>query len=285
MRHRSDADVAVGSLLLLGPVQTALDAEEWEAAIQEDMRLTLVALDEVDRLRREIERDYIALVNALEAAKDEFRLNGIPTNQGAVAQLERVQRTVRAHGDYMSFRDLRTFRQQLDRDVAEGGGYVGKTLKEATALRAKERLANEIRAALAAKAPELTPFNREFNFWKNVERTAAETALRQTGQQGGLLRVLGPLAVGGDVGIGAERGLGAAGAGGAAMGAVYGAARGMRSPLWRTASAVAKARVARLLAKGARRATLPSGEPARLLAGAARAPSELQGYWPARPRQ
>jgi hypothetical protein len=86
----------------------------------------------------------------------------------------------------------------------------------------------------------------------DVQRVTSQSGLRRTGQEGGLLKVLGPLGAaiaGGGAGFaahGTEAGLGAAGVTMLATSA----AQIARTPWWRTTSAVAKDRVASALARG-----------------------------------
>lgn len=85
--------------------------------------------------------------------------------------------------------------------------------------------------------------DKEISSWLDVQKVAADSGLRQAGQQGGVAKVLAPFGWGaaGAVGLaakGTHGGLEAAG--GAAL--LTMATQVVRSPAWRTTSAVFKDR-------------------------------------------
>jgi hypothetical protein len=111
--------------------------------------------------------------------------------------------------------------------------------------------ADSIRHLLNTSPSDIGAINKEISFWLDVQRVTRDSALRRTGQEGGIAKVLSPLASGGVASLsglqfGAERGI-EAGAVTALSTAAYLATR---SPTWRTASSVLKGRLADALARG-----------------------------------
>ena len=177
----------------------------------------------------------------------------VPFHEGAIAAIEDIQGKLRALGDAADPADLWKFKRVLNDVVNQSNGFT-KTLGKHTAASIRKDGAAAIRRGLDSAVPDLQKLNLEFGLWKDLENVARSTASRQTGQQGPITEkmaraTLFPLfgaAVGG--GEGYRRG----GWGGAAEGAAVGAALTsvIRTPAWRTTSAVAKNRLAKALAYG-----------------------------------
>lgn len=106
----------------------------------------------------------------------------IPLNGAKVRQIDGLKGIVAAHGDQMSVDDLVGLRRAWD-EVAYANG---PTLK-VSAKWAKKMGGDAIRAIVASDTPELAALNREFSFWKDLEKVMSDTALRKTGQVGGLI--------------------------------------------------------------------------------------------------
>jgi hypothetical protein len=172
-------------------------------------------------------------------------------NQQAVSAIDGVQATVKKFGKNISPESLRQLKQIFDEPVAKAGGYAGADLATHYTLNAQEAAANSIRKILRSASPNISELNKEVSFWLDVQLVTGKTLERQTGQSGGLVKVLAPLAGGAAADIGFHFGGTAGGieAGAATAGVVI-ATKMIRSPLWRTTSAVFKDRVARALASG-----------------------------------
>lgn len=106
----------------------------------------------------------------------------IPLNAAKVKQIDGLKQIVAAHGDQMSVDDLVGLRRAWD-EVAYA---TGPTLK-VSAKWAKKMGGDAIRAIIATDTPDLAVLNREFSFWKDLEKVMTDTALRKTGQVGGLI--------------------------------------------------------------------------------------------------
>ena len=196
------------------------------------------------------------VIKDLESLKAEYMVPdaaGVlhPANPQAISAIEGVQEIVRQYGPNISPTSLRQLRQIFDEPVAHAGGYAGADLATHYTLNAQEAAANSIRKILHSASPDIGGLNKEISFWLDVRKVTSETALRQTGQAGGLVKTFAPLAVGAAGTAGLHYG-GAAGGieAGAVMTLVAVATKMIRSPAWRTTSAVFKDRVASALASG-----------------------------------
>ena len=140
---------------------------------------------------------------------------------------------------------LREVRQYFDDVAARGKRYQGADLAEAGKAETYGRVADAIREEFAKADPSLDVLNKEFSFWKNVEKVAEETVTRRVGQAKPLTRQMGELA-----------GATAGAVSGGPVGAVVGSkSLGMllsltQSTAWRTISAVTKDKLANALSKG-----------------------------------
>lgn len=186
------------------------------------------------------------VVDKLEQYKQRFQVNGVPVNTDAMQHASDLQDIVRQLGPDVSPQSLNRVRQILDEGVSRSGGYAGKTLAEGSQLDAQKEAANAMRAELAKASPDIAKLNAEYTFWRRVQDVAGQTAKRQTGQQGGLTRVLAPL-------IGAGAGFATHGAwqeGVAGAAAMTLGNEIIKSPLYRTMSAITKSKLADALASG-----------------------------------
>ena len=172
-------------------------------------------------------------------------------NPEAVQAIEKVQGIVKQYGQNISPTSLRQLKQVFDEPVAHAGGYGAADLDTHYALNAKKAAANSIRDILHQASPNLAALDKEISFWLDVQKVTSETALRRTGQAGGLMKVLSPLAYGTAVDAGLTYGgVGHGLQAGTVTVLTVLASQMMRSPLWRTSSAVFKDRVADALASG-----------------------------------
>lgn len=185
------------------------------------------------------------LIDDLERFKKGFTTSrGVPASpnhEAAMNYIGQLQDVLRAHGDHISYRDLNGLRRMYDEAVAARGGYSGRDLLSTMHASAEKQAANIFREELAKDHPDIAALNKEFSFWATVRNIGEHASLRKVGQQGGLGRtVTDPLlavagfGVGGPVGAGISVALNEA----------------IRSPLWRSWSAVQKAHLADALASG-----------------------------------
>jgi hypothetical protein len=226
------------------------------------------------------------VLDAIDQHKQSFLTNGVPvgsTAEAAVKNSDRARDTildiVTAPGGAVTHQSLNRARQILDKAVAKSGAYTGKSLSEGAALDADKAAANAIRSEFARGNPDIATLNKEYHFWSQVKDVIGETNDRRIGQQGGLGRVLAPL-----VGISGGLAHGGASAGGAADAAIYTTAllaahEAIKSPAWKTLSAVGKNEMATAFASGNfKKVTQIAGRIAS--AGASAATSRRSGKTP-----
>jgi hypothetical protein len=194
------------------------------------------------------------IIADLDALKQTYMPGGKVAQPQAVKAIEGVQKIVRQYGADIDPTTLRRVRQIFEEVPAAKGAYAGVDLSTNYTLNAQNEAANSIRGILN-KSPDIGALNKEISFWLDVQKVTRESGLRQTGQAGGLAKVLTPLAAGAaatttGLKMGATAGI-EAGVGTALATVAY---QAVRSPLWRTTSAVAKNRFAQILASGDARA-------------------------------
>ena len=197
------------------------------------------------------------VVDWLEKKKDSLTgartKDGIIGNEAGVNSLTRLQEQIIDLGDDVPYETLVRVRRVLDREVAEAGGFFGKSLKDASKLSAKQEAANSIRRELGKARPDIARINAEFSLWKTTGEILEETAQRTQGQSTPLGQQLAQAAGGGG---GLAVGAASFGTGGAIGGAVGGALlfKGVKalveSPSWKTISAVKKNRLADAIVSG-----------------------------------
>ena len=179
--------------------------------------------------------------------------DGILGNEAGVKYLEQLQEQIIDLGDDVPYETLVRVRRVLDREVADAGGFFGKSLKDTSKLSAKQEAANSIRRELGKARPDIARINAEFSLWKTTGEILEETARRTQGQSSPLGQQLAQ-AAGGSGGL--VLGGATLGTGGAIGGAVGGALlfKGIKalfqSPSWKTVSAVKKSRLADAIVSG-----------------------------------
>lgn len=180
----------------------------------------------------------------------------VPKGPQAAAALERLgelQNTIASVAEDVNgipvipAAKLRQLRQYFDKVSADAGRFDGKNLADRSTAAAHGVAADAIRGELAAEFPDISKINKEYTFWKDVDRVAGDTILRREGQAKPLGRKIVE-------GAGAAAGYGSGGVGGAILGkyALSAFEAATTSPAWRTVSAVLKDRLADAIAKGHR---------------------------------
>lgn len=191
------------------------------------------------------------IVQALENLKGKYTIQGMPANPQAVNAISGVQDVVKQYGNDIAPDSLRKLKRIFDDPVAARGGFAGTDLTTAYTLKAQKAASNQIRGILGQASPDVATLNKEISFWLDVQRVTSQSGLRQTGQAGGLLKVLSPLGAGAAGAMtGAQFGAHAGLEAGAAAALTTAAIQITRSPLWRTGSAVLKDKLADALARG-----------------------------------
>lgn len=190
------------------------------------------------------------IVQDLEALKGKYVVKGQVANPSAVNAITGVQDIVKQYGADIDPASLRQLKQIFDEPVASRGGFAGGDLTTAYTLKAQKAAGNSIRKIMHQASPDVAALDKEISFWLNVQRVTSQSGLRRTGQAGGLLRTFEPLATG----LGAAAGI-SGGVTGSVEGALAGflasqVGRAIRTPAWRTATAVIKDRLADALARG-----------------------------------
>lgn len=142
---------------------------------------------------------------------------------------------------------LRQLRQAWDEVAAQAKVYQGQQLADAATGKIHAMAADAIRSHLGQEFPDIAALNKEFSFWKNVEKVVGDTVLRREGQAKPISRQLASAA-------GATAGAVAGGLHGAILGkqAMDGLQTLTNSTAWKTVSAVQKNKLAQYLAGGNR---------------------------------
>lgn len=151
--------------------------------------------------------------------------------------LRGIRNIIDDYGNDISVETLRKTRQMWDSVVAKAGGFAGADLINQAKLYAQREGSNAIRTALAKSDPDLAVANKEISFWLRVQDVMDATELRRMGQATPISEKI--LAMGGLAHSGVLGGL-----------AVAGAAKIFRSTGYRTTMAIAKSRLADLIASG-----------------------------------
>lgn len=148
-----------------------------------------------------------------------------------------------------TFESVRRLRQILDEQVTKGDKTFGRTISEGSKIDATREAANAIRSELAKVAPDVAKVNKEFSFWKNVDRVVNATIDRTKAQAQPLGQQIAQGIATPAVIAGALTG-GTGGSIAAGTAAAVALRRVVQSPQWRTWSAVQKDRLAEAIASG-----------------------------------
>jgi len=131
--------------------------------------------------------------------------------------------------------------------VTAGDKTFGRTIAEGSELDATREAANAIRRELAKASPDVARINKEFSFWKNVDRVVGQTIQRTASQAKGLGQQIAE-----SVATPAGAAAVASGNPGPAVAIAVPVLlrKVLQSPQWKTFSAVQKDRLAEALARG-----------------------------------
>lgn len=192
--------------------------------------------------------DGVGLANALERLKTPFKELGqngqeVILNPKAVGAIDEMQGILRELGDATPSAVWK-FRKTVDDIVSASNGFT-RELPGGTAKALQRQTRGILQEELNRAVPDVARLNSEFRLWKSLQDVTAATMKRRTSQERNLIPAILGSGVGG--GIAATGSLTGAGAGGLA---VAGLVQAIRSPLWRTFSAVQKNAMADILSGG-----------------------------------
>jgi hypothetical protein len=202
--------------------------------------------DIVNRIRNEAAKEHTVMgANGKAVALGEEAETALRNAESLASTLDQVA-VVDANGlKQIPVKKLREMRQYFDDIAARAKRYQGTDLAAANKAEAYGKAADAIRNEFAKADPDLAALNKEFSFWKNVEKVTDETIMRREGQAKPLGRKLAE-------GAGAIAGASQGGIMGAVLGkyALSALETVTTSPAWRTLSAVTKNKLADAIAKG-----------------------------------
>lgn len=188
------------------------------------------------------------IIDKLVELGNKYIVDGVVQNKPAVEAIKSTMENITKLGNEVSSGAFRKLRQIWD----EHYDVTKQSIDDISAYTKKaQRLgADAIRDEFAKTRPDLDKINKEFNFWSNVQKLGEYT----TSKAKGVLSAGIGATVGGI--MGAESGQGALGKiGGAGAGIVVGSILGknaiefMKSPAWKSASSVAKYKLAEAIMK------------------------------------
>lgn len=194
-------------------------------------------------------QDIKPVMFALDKIKSKYTVGGsVPsTRQGTADYIDALKNDIfqRSTNGQMPTTDLIQFRRMLDQPLAERGAFAGNQVLGNAKI--DKAASNSMREILNSNNPDLEAANASFSFWQNVRKVAGDTAKRQTGQQGALTHVFAGAGLAGGLAHGGLSPVGGVEASAGVVGA-YILSGVVRSPQWRTTSAVLKNRIADALA-------------------------------------
>lgn len=195
--------------------------------------------------------DVSAVMDHLQQLKKQYVVpSGTPgvntiVDKAAYDNLSAMQKLVASTEP--TFESVRRLRQILDGKVTAGDKTFGRTIAEGSELDATREAANAIRRELAKADPNIARINKEFSFWKKVDRVVGATIQRTASQskplgqqiaEGVATPVISGMAAGGQSHIAAT----------VALPVLL--RKLLQSPQWKTFSAVQKDKLADAIARG-----------------------------------
>lgn len=234
--------------------------------------LSAKATANVDDIGRQIQAEYRAatqagtkidgskLATGLERLKTPFKELGqngqeVILNPKAVGAIDEMQGILRELGDTTPSAVWK-FRKTVDDIVSASNGFT-RELPGGTAKALQKQVRGILQEELNRAVPNVGRLNSEFRLWKALQDVTEATLKRRTSQEGSLI----PAILGGSIGGGVAATGSLTGAGGAAL-LTASLVRALRSPLWRTVSAVQKAKLADVLSGGSEALTTEAGRDA-----------------------
>jgi hypothetical protein len=182
-------------------------------------------------------------------------------NQAAVDGISAIQNTLKKFATTATPLQIQKYKEVIDGLVSASNGFT-RDLPKVSVKALQKQARNSFRRALNKSALDpaaLEALNADYHFWRGLNDVVGQTIGRQTGQQKTMELILSTMR-GGGVGatVGGSIGAFAAGPAGAAAGGMIGAGAGtmlstfLKSPFYRTFSAVQKDALAEILAGSAK---------------------------------
>lgn len=184
------------------------------------------------------------VLSSLQKMRSEFIIDGKIIDATPIKVIDDVSKTIAQYGTSIPNSTLQKIGRVFSKQVAKGGGYIGKSIKEGTEIDVKREVTDSIREILAKQFPDVAAINKEYTFWKNFENVAGATKTRKVGQKGAFKNLM--------TAIGASSGAAAGGPSGAVVtgGAFRTVASLIDSPIWNIVAAKTKDRLADAIASG-----------------------------------
>ncbi|MGH9583337.1 MAG: hypothetical protein ACRD4O_10410 [Bryobacteraceae bacterium] len=127
------------------------------------------------------------ILDRLAAEKQNYTVDGVPINDAYVQRLgdleQQVKDVAEANGGDVPLASLRRIRQIHDEQIAKSKGGFALAPDAQSGVDALKTYSDAIRSVIAETDPELAATNKEFSFWKNVDKVAGDSLLRKTGQR------------------------------------------------------------------------------------------------------
>lgn len=203
----------------------------------------------VSNLSPKIKINLKPAVNTLEKMKSNYMVAGKVADQSKINAIENVQKTISNFGNSLAAKDTIKLRRILDESVNDAGGFIADKASKFTA-KVEKAASDSLRSAIAKKSPDLDAANKAYSLWSNVKKLASYTEGKQSGiVRQGISGGIGATIVGIETPGGVGNKLG-----GAAIGGVLGAKaiEFIKSPAWKSVSAITKNKIADNLAKGSK---------------------------------
>lgn len=188
------------------------------------------------------------IIDKLVELGNKYIVDGVVQNKPAVEAIKSTMENITKLGNEVSSGAFRKLRQIWD----EHYDVTKQSVDDISAYTKKAQMAgaDAIREEFAKTRPDLDKINKEFNFWSNVQKLGEYTASKSKGVlSAGIGATVGGI-------MGAESGQGVFNKiGGAGVGIVVGSFLGknaiefMKSPAWKSASSVAKYKLADAIMK------------------------------------
>lgn len=184
------------------------------------------------------------ILDKLNVLKNKYIIDGKIIRPEAVNAIDKTMEKISQFGNEISTESVRKMRQIFDEhfDVSKGLDDISAYTKKA-----ERAAADAIRAEFAKNRPDLAKLNKEFTFWKSVQDLAIYSSEKAKSKFSKNISSI----IGGATGFSLGEGFG-----GKTSGTIIGAWLGtkaidiMRSPAWKTFSAVEKNKLADAIIKG-----------------------------------
>jgi len=140
----------------------------------------------------------VPIFRRITQAQDALAITGtnhIPSTKlaqhDALSNLKNELVTIAGNSQSISTPTLRHYLQELSNTVASSkAGYAFKPMSEQATLSAQRTVSDVIRDEMAKSRPDINVINKEYTFWKDLQKIAKDTVDRKRGQVGGVRKVI-----------------------------------------------------------------------------------------------